>query len=357
MKKIALLALSLAFIFTLTACSPNANVSNQTDTNSSSSDTPADNTGSANTPKKIAMIMGQMNMDFFVYIAAGAEKAADELGVDLTVWNAASDIVKVGELVDLAAEQGFDAIITPDSTGSAKSAIEAAAGLGIPVVGYDSLAFPELFNATVASDSFEMGQQCANLAIEDAKQQGKDSVHFVIAYNPTSQSCITRHDGMLKALEDSGLNYTFEEIGQPVNDISEFLTLWDDMLAHSAEDAIDYALGCDSFASIGCMSACQAAGRTDIKVFGIDDETDQLNGLLVDESDRVYWGTIAQQPTEIGRLCVEAALAALEGNNLGTQYADASIVTPENVVSFKETRDANNEAVKPYIEAWDFEMK
>lgn len=32
MKKIALLALSLAFIFTLTACSPNANVSNQTDT-------------------------------------------------------------------------------------------------------------------------------------------------------------------------------------------------------------------------------------------------------------------------------------------------------------------------------------
>ena len=90
MKKIALLALSLAFIFTLTACSPNANVSNQTDTNSSSSDTPADNTGSANTPKKIAMIMGQMNMDFFVYIAAGAEKAADELGVDLTVWNAAS---------------------------------------------------------------------------------------------------------------------------------------------------------------------------------------------------------------------------------------------------------------------------
>ena len=121
---------------------PNANVSNQTDTNSSSSDTPADNTGSANTPKKIAMIMGQMNMDFFVYIAAGAEKAADELGVDLTVWNAASDIVKVGELVDLAAEQGFDAIITPDSTGSAKSAIEAAAGLGIPVVGYDSLAFP-----------------------------------------------------------------------------------------------------------------------------------------------------------------------------------------------------------------------
>ena len=150
---------------------------------------------------------------------------------------------------------------------------------------------------------------------------------------------------MLKALEDSGLNYTFEEIGQPVNDISEFLTLWDDMLAHSAEDAIDYALGCDSFASIGCMSACQAAGRTDIKVFGIDDETDQLNGLLVDESDRV------------GRLCVEAALAALEGNNLGTQYADASIVTPENVVSFKETRDANNEAVKPYIEAWDFEMK
>ena len=239
------------------------------------------------------MIMGQMNMDFFVYIAAGAEKAADELGVDLTVWNAASDIVKVGELVDLAAEQGFDAIITPDSTGSAKSAIEAAAGLGIPVVGYDSLAFPELFNATVASDSFEMGQQCANLAIEDAKQQGKDSVHFVIAYNPTSQSCITRHDGMLKALEDSGLNYTFEEIGQPVNDISEFLTLWDDMLAHSAEDAIDYALGCDSFASIGCMSACQAAGRTDIKAFGIDDETDQLNGLLVDESDRVYWGTIA----------------------------------------------------------------
>ena len=105
------------------------------------------------------------------------------------------------------------------------------------------------------------------------------------------------------------------------------------------------------------MSACQAAGRTDIKVFGIDDETDQLNGLLVDESDRVYWGTIAQQPAEIGRLCVEAALAALEGNNLGTQYADASIVTPENVVSFKETRDANNEAVKPYIEAWDFEMK
>ena len=129
------------------------------------------------------------------------------------------------------------------------------------------------------------------------------------------------------------------------------------MLAHSGEGEIDYALGADSFSSIGCMSACQAAGRTDIKVFGIDDEADQLNGLLVDESDRIYWGTIAQQPAEIGSLCVEAALAALEGNNLGTQYADASIVTPENVVSFKETRNANNEAVKPYIESWNFEMK
>ena len=73
----------------------------------------------------------------------------------------------------------------------------------------------------------------------------------------------------------------------------------------------------------------------ELKVFGIDDEADQLNAL---QKDGIYYATIAQDSFTFGKKMMEAAVKLTEdgGGQLGTISVDGILVTRENVDSLSE---------------------
>ena len=106
MKKVVSILLAMTIVCSLfTGC--------VTNNNSTSDTSPAGNSTTTNDTKtyRMALIQPQNNLDYFNFITASAQKYADANGIELTVWQQNSDQAKGGEFVDMAVEQGYDAVM------------------------------------------------------------------------------------------------------------------------------------------------------------------------------------------------------------------------------------------------------
>lgn len=110
MKKVVSILLAMTILCSLfTGC--------VTNNNSTSDTSPAGNSTTTNDTKtyRMALIQPQNNLDYFNFITASAQKYADANGIELTVWQQNSDQAKGGEFVDMAVEQGYDAVMICDA--------------------------------------------------------------------------------------------------------------------------------------------------------------------------------------------------------------------------------------------------
>lgn len=153
MKKVVSILLAMTILCSLfTGC--------VTNNNSTSDTSPAGNSTTTNDTKtyRMALIQPQNNLDYFNFITASAQKYADANGIELTVWQQNSDQAKGGEFVDMAVEQGYDAVMICDAQGAARAAMEEAQGK-IAIIGYDAMAYPDLCNAAISTDNVAMVQK------------------------------------------------------------------------------------------------------------------------------------------------------------------------------------------------------
>lgn len=208
MKKVVSILLAMIILCSLfTGCATN------TPNNSTSDTSPAGNSATTNDTKtyRMALIQPQNNLDYFNYITASAQKYADANGIELTVWQQNSDQAKGGEFVDMAVEQGYDAVMICDAQGAARAAMEDAQGK-IAIIGYDAMAYPDLCNAAISTDNVAMGRVLGEYAVEFMKDDGKDSFNVIYSYNNTSQSEIDRQAGMEEAFKASGFTINAETV-------------------------------------------------------------------------------------------------------------------------------------------------
>lgn len=298
--------------------------------------------------KKMVMILPMATLDYFNYMAAQLECEAEKAGVDLTFWNVNSDFSKIGEYVEMACEQDYDVAFVIDPTGSAQAAIKESSEKGLLIVGYDANIYPELENAWVTTGNEAMGRMIAEYALDMMKDEGKDSYNLVISYNPSVQSEIDRYNGVMAAIEESDLNIDVELATNTGVDLEDKINLWDDMLIRKAAGEIDYVIAVNSTNALGCLASAESAGRMELKVFGIDDEADQLNAL---QKDGIYYATIAQDSFTFGKKMMEAALKLTEdgGGQLGTISVDGILVTRDNVKEYLEKRQENVDSLSEYI--------
>ena len=87
--------------------------------------------------------------------------------------------------------------------------------------------------------------------------------------------------------------------------------------------------------------------RADYKVFGIDDEADQLAALT--KENGIYYATVAQNPFEIGVRVMEAAVHAVEGQDDGIVKVDGILVTRDTVQEYVANREKALEELKDYL--------
>lgn len=248
MKKVISILLAMTILCSLfTGCATNTPEDDSPQNNSTSDTSPASNSTTTNDTKtyRMALIQPQNNLDYFNFITASAQKYADANGIELTVWQQNSDQAKGGEFVDMAVEQGYDAVMICDPQGAARAAMEDAQGK-IAIIGYDAMAYPDLCNAAISTDNVAMGRMLGEYAVEFMKDDGKDSFNVIYSYNNTSQSEIDRQAGMAEAFKASGITINGEAVSSADINLEGGLGLWDDLVIRKAEGELDYAMCANS---------------------------------------------------------------------------------------------------------------
>ncbi len=301
MKKALSILLCLAMIFSLMAgCS-------------SGSQSPAANSGET---YKIALITMDSIDQHWITLKEGAEKAAKELGVDLTFMapNTKDDALQI-EQVNNAVSAGNQAIIVaangPDAI---SSALKEASDAGVKIIYVDSPANVPA-EATFSTDNTAAGKTAGETMLDALTAKGVTSGKIgIVNVNAATASCVARETGFRSAFEGTGFELLETQYGE--GDAAKSQGIAENYITQGVVGIF----GCNEGSTNGAGNAVKAAG-SDVVCVGFD-KSDAIMGLI---ADGYILATMAQNPDVMGYEGVKAAVAALKGENLGGAVTDTGV--------------------------------
>lgn len=319
MKKFFALALSLVMALSLVACGQ------QEETPAEGEETPAEETPAATSDIEVAVVLKTLSSEYWGYVEAGCKAAAEDLGINVTVVGpgAESDIEGQVAQIEQQIGAGCDAIVcAPNDAGAAAGALQAALDAGIPVLSVDTNVGIEGQTSFVGTSNVDAAYEGGKWAIE---QVGTDAKAVIIYGQEGDNTSNMRREGYQKACDEAGVEVLSALSGQNTTD-GATKTMED--LLNAYPDQIDIVLCHNDDTAIGAMNACKNAGVTDMTIVGFDGNASAVDLILAGEMVKA---TVAQQPYEMGYQVVEAALKAINGEEVeATINAPVEVVTAEN---------------------------
>lgn len=316
MKKptIRLAALAMAGGLALTACS-----SGDADTPGTGATDGTDAGGDAS----IGLALSTLNNPFFVSLRDGAQAAADEAGVELVVTDARDDATQQADQVQNFLTQQLDAVlINPVDSDAAGPTVAPLIEAGIPVVAVDRGVNDAEVSSFVASDNVLGGRLAADALAEAIGEQGQ-----VLVLQGVAGTSASRERG--QGFSEGIAAYPGIEVVamQPADfDRAQGLDVATNLLQANPEVVGIFAEN-DEMA-LGAVQALGARAGQDVFVVGFDGTDD---GMAAIEAGTMY-ASIAQQPEELGRAAVEAALAVIAGEEVeATVSVEVVAVTRESM--------------------------
>lgn len=275
----------------------------------------------------IVLVPGVTGDEFYVSMECGAREAADELGVNLDVQGADQfDPTQQTPVLEAVIASEPDAIlIAPTDTTAMQAPIQQAVDAGITVVLVDTtLDDPSIAVSAIASDNVEGGRMAADALAEQIGEEGKV---MVINVNPGISTTDQRQEGFEEGIaEYANIEYLGTEFSQ--NEPSRAAEIVDATLA--AEPDLNGIFGTNLFSAEGAATGVRNAGPQgeDIRVVGFDAGPAQIDQL---EEGQVQ-ALVVQKPIEIGRMGVEQAVRALNGEETEEQITtDFVTATQDNL--------------------------
>ena len=265
---------------------------------------------------KIALITMDSIDQHWITLKEGAEKAAAELGVELTFMapNTKDDALQI-EQVNNAVSAGNQAIIVaangPDAISSALKEAEAA---GVKIIYVDSPAnVPG--EATFSTDNTAAGKTAGETMIEALTAKGVTSGKIgIVNVNAATASCVSREEGFRSAFEGTGFELMETQYGE--GDAAKSQSIAENYITQGVVGIF----GCNEGSTNGAGNAVKAA-KADVVCVGFD-KSDAIMGLI---EDGFILATMAQNPDVMGYEGVKAAVAALKGENLGGAVTDTGV--------------------------------
>ncbi|GGT40579.1 ABC transporter permease/substrate-binding protein [Streptomyces chromofuscus] len=283
-------------------------------------------TGSSGTQKKVGLSLSTLNNPFFVQIRAGAEAEAKRLGVDLTVTDAQNDASQqANQLQNFTSEGVSSIVVNPVDSDAAGPSVRAANKADIPVVAVDRGVNKAKTAALVASDNVEGGQLGAKALAE--KLGGNGTIVILQGQAGTSASR-ERGAGFAEGLKDyPGIKVVAK---QPADfDRTKGLDVMTNLL--QAHPDIDGVFAENDEMALGAIKALGSKAGKSVQVVGFDGTPDGLKAV----ENGTLFASVAQQPKELGRIAVDNALRAAEGEKVSaTVKVPVKVVTKENVAGF-----------------------
>ncbi len=311
MKRILALLLSLVMAFSLVGCRIVID-------------------GEEGSKKKVATADGSIglsvstqNNPFFVTLAEGAKKAADEAGVDLTIVDAGDDATKqVSDIEDLVSKNISVLIVNPVDSDAVTGAVEAAVAKGVKVISVDRAVNGVEIDCQIASDNVA-GAELATQYIVDKLGEGIKVAELIGTSG--ASAAIDRGTGFHN-IADEKLDVV---ASQTANfDRTEGMSVMENMLQGNGD--IKAVFAANDEMALGAVEAISGAGK-DILVVGFDATDDALEAIKAGRMG----ATIAQQPELIGSTAIENAIKLMNGETIEKSIpVQVTLVTAENVDTF-----------------------
>jgi ABC-type sugar transport system substrate-binding protein len=273
----------------------------------------------------IGLAVSTLNNPYFVELKQGAEEAAAEMGVKLTVVDAQNDATNQVNQVQTFTTQGVKAIIiNPVDSKQAAPAAKAAENASIPLIAVDRSVDEGKVASEVASDNVQGGSLAA---IELGRATSGEVVH--LQGIPGASASRDRGRGFEQGLNSGGIKVV---AGQPADfDRAKGLDVMTNLL--QANPGIKGVFADNDEMALGAIKALGARAGKDVMVVGFDGTPDGLQAV----ADGTLAATVAQQPKVLGRKAVEQAVKAARGETV-QQVVDVEVkvVTKQNLAEFKK---------------------
>ena len=273
--------------------------------------------------EKIALITMDSIDQHWITLNEGAQKAAEELGVTVTFMspNTKDDAQQI-ECVNNAVAGGYQAIIVaangPDAISSAlNEAVEA----GVKIVYVDSPANVEA-EATFSTDNEAAGKTAGEEMIKALTAAGITSGDIgIVNVNAATDSTVKREAGFRSAFEGTEYNILETQYGE--GDAAKAQTTAENYITQGVVGIF----GGNEGSTTGIGNAIKASGKDNIIGVGFD-KSDAILNLI---NDGYLLCTMAQNPDVMGYEGVKAAVAAINGEDLGGAVTDTgvSVLTKE----------------------------
>ena len=267
---------------------------------------------------------------FFKTEADTAAAKAKELGYETVVVSHDDDATKQSELFDAAIADKAAAIICDNAGADATvEAVQRARDAGIPTflidreINADGVAISQ-----IVANNYQGAKAIAEAWVEAMGEEGK---YAELLGKESDTNAGVRSSAFHEVIDQ---NDTLEMVVQQTAN-------WDQTEGYNKTEAIlqsnpeitGIICGNDTMA-VGAVEACKAAGRSDIKIIGVDGSDEAAAYIASGEMT----GTALQQCALIAEMAVEQADAYLKNGTTGLdekQLVDCLAITADNVANLK----------------------
>ena len=266
----------------------------------------------------------------WVSVDAGAQKAAEELGVTYQ-WMAPDkkDDAQQIERVNNAIAAGADAIvIAANGPDAVTAALEEAQAEGIKIVYVDSPANLEA-EATFSTDNEAAGKLAGEEMLKELEAQGiTEGSIGIVNVNASTDSALKREAGFRSAFEGTDFELLETQYGE--GDAAKSQDIADNYITQGVVGIF----GTNEGSTVGVGNAIKGAGGG---VIGVGfDKSDAILSLIEDGS---LLCAMAQNPDVMGYEGVKAAVAAVKGEEISETNVDTgvSVLNAESLAAEGET--------------------
>ncbi|WP_223068065.1 sugar ABC transporter substrate-binding protein [Paenibacillus caui] len=263
-------------------------------------------------PVKIALVTRITSGSFFNAYNKGVQKQVDAFGGELKIYDSGNDLSKMASNIETAINEKVDAILVNNGTAQAlEPAVKKAVAAGIPVVAYDTdLSLPGV--SSINQDDYLLAWQSLKKMAGDLNGKGNIAVLWVAGYLPMERRQVMidafykRYPGIKEVARFGSVtsNTSLDTQAQVEALLKKFPKEGELQAIYSNWNEF----------TRGALQALKQAGRTDIKVYGIDLTDEELP--LLKEANSPWVAASATNPGNVGEIQARLAYQKIAGEKV-----------------------------------------
>ena len=262
---------------------------------------------SATPQHTVTLVAKSTQTEFWLSVFAGAEAAATEYNLQLTIVGPETEEDYESQNTMVAQAVVFSAIDYENNA----AAIDAAARKGVKVVAIDSSVDSDQVSIYIGTDNYAAGQMAAQAALDRVAGELKVGV---VNYDISSANGQERERGATDVFAQSGR----AEITAVINTLAEAEQAeWDAAAMLQNHPEINVLLAFNEPTSVGAAQAVKELGLSEtVFLVGFDSNVATVDGMQEGSVDAL----IVQNPYAMGYLGVESAYKLLTGQEGGLEH-------------------------------------